>query len=321
MKILFAKTHFVLASISLILAATPAITHATVTLPMKNAGYVPTGKGWGIKSLNAPPATTNPNISQNGINYHGGPVMGTTSSTLPNIYYIWYGNWSGNSAKYILTNFAQGIGRTPYYNINSTYQDASGASVQRAVNFPHFGVNDNYSQGTSLSDNSIATIVRNAISTNQLPLDANGIYFVLTSADVRETSGFCSNYCGWHTSMTVNNTSIKYSFVGDASTQCSNGCISQTGSPNNNPGADGMASVIAHELEETVTDPVGNGWYDDNQNGAENADKCAWTFGQTKTAPNGAKYNMTISKLPFMIQQNWVNAVSGQNIGYCALSF
>jgi len=33
--------------------------------------------------------------SANGINYHGGPVMlGTV-----NVYYIWYGDWSGNSVR------------------------------------------------------------------------------------------------------------------------------------------------------------------------------------------------------------------------------
>src|SRR4249920_853723 len=57
----------------------------------------------------------------NGINYHGGPViLGTT-----NIHYIWYGNWSGNSAQTILTDFAQNIGGSPYFNINTTYYNGS----------------------------------------------------------------------------------------------------------------------------------------------------------------------------------------------------
>jgi len=40
-----------------------------------------------------------------------------------------------------------------------------------------------------------------------------------------------------------------------------------------------MVSVMAHELEETISDPNLNAWYDST--GAENADKCAWTFGTT----------------------------------------
>src|SRR5262249_7973558 len=53
----------------------------------------------------------------NGISYNGGPVM--TGTTL--VYYIWYGNWGGNSANTILEHFAGNIGGSPYYNINTTY--------------------------------------------------------------------------------------------------------------------------------------------------------------------------------------------------------
>ncbi|HVI76903.1 MAG TPA: hypothetical protein VM715_01820, partial [Candidatus Acidoferrum sp.] len=52
-------------------------------------------------------------------------------------------------------------------------------------------------------------------------------------------------------------------------------------------------SVLAHELEEANTDPNGNAWYD--QNGAEDADKCAWTFGSNqKRDANGAYYNLSL---------------------------
>jgi hypothetical protein len=57
-----------------------------------------------------------------------------------------------------------------------------------------------------------------------------------------------------------------------------------------------------------------NAWYDST--GAENADKCAWTFGTT-FASNGAQANVQIGFRNYLIQQNWVNA-SG---GYCGLSY
>src|SRR5258706_13715479 len=61
----------------------------------------------------------------NGISYHGGPVMlGSV-----NVHYIWYGNWSGNSATSILTNLAQGIGGSPYEAINGTYYDGTNTHV------------------------------------------------------------------------------------------------------------------------------------------------------------------------------------------------
>ena len=70
--------------------------------------------------------------------------------------------------------------------------------------------------------------------------------------------------------------------------------VAQAISPNGNAGVDGMISVLAHELEETNTDPnPTSGWLDNT--GAENADKCAWTYGQLLTlAPYGFYYNMTL---------------------------
>ena len=41
------------------------------------------------------------------------------------------------------------------------------------------------------------------------------MYFVLTAAGVAETSGFLSQYCGWHTHATINGSDLKYAFIGD----------------------------------------------------------------------------------------------------------
>jgi hypothetical protein len=103
------------------------------------------------------------------------------------------------------------------------------------------------------------------------------------------------------------NTTVKYSFVGNAN-RCLNSCAAQTTGPNGNAGVDGMLSVVAHELEEANTDPNLNAWYDSS--GAENADKCAWTFGQNLSlASNGAYYNMalpaqSVSSRNYLIQRN-----------------
>ncbi len=241
----------------------------------------------------------------NGINYHGGPViLGGT-----NVYYIWYGNWSGNSATSILTDFA---GHSPYFNINTTYYDGAGTDVSNIVLYKGQTI-DNYSHGTSLSDSAIQAVVSSAITSGALPKDTNGVYFVLTSADVTASSGFCTQYCGWHTRGTIAGSDIKYSFVGNPD-RCPSACEAQTVGPNGNAGADGMASIIAHELEEATTDPDLNAWYD--VRGQENADKCAWTFGTTYTV-NGARANMKLGTRDYLIQRNWVNA-SG---GYCSLTY
>jgi hypothetical protein len=297
------------------LAFSATLAHAGAVKTDDETVYRPTGKGHGELD-DSPGAAERARAlrnarpkSSNGINYHGGPVM-----TGPNsVYYIWYGNWSGNSATTILTNLASGIGGSPYFNINTTYYDGSNATVPNSVAYGGF-FNDNYSQGMSLSDVQIQTVVSNAITNNKLPKDPNAVYFVLTSADVTASSGFCTQYCGWHTHASILGVDIKYSFVGNPD-RCPSSCEAQTTSPNVNPGADGMASIIAHELEEAATDPDLNAWYDTR--GYENADKCAWTFGSASTASNGSKYNVTIAGTNYYIQQNWVNASGGK----CALAY
>src|SRR6185369_15372112 len=143
----------------------------------------------------------------------------------------------------------------------------------------------------SLSDAQIQTVVSNAITSGKLPKDTNAVYFVLTSADVTATSGFCTQYCGWHTHASISGSDIKYSFIGNPD-RCPSACSNGTTPPNGNDGADAMASIISHELEEAVTDPDLNAWYD--RRGEENADKCAWTWGTTYTTANGGTANMKL---------------------------
>ncbi len=245
------------------------------------------------------------------IRYHGGPVMANTNGV--NVYYIWYGNWSGNSTVQILTDLGNNIGGSPYFNINTTYSDATNARVVNRIRLAG-STTDNYSQGTTLSDTGVQNVVSAAIASGRLPKDTNGVYFVLTSQDVNESSGFCTQYCGWHTAGTISNSNIKFAFVGNP-VRCISSCAAQSTSPNGNAGADGMASIIAHELEEAATDPDLNAWYDGR--GAENADKCAWTFGTLRTASNGSAYNVTLGSRNYLIQQNWVNSGNG----FCAMSY
>jgi len=173
---------------------------------------------------------------------------------------------------------------------------------------------DSYSHGTSLSDADVQSVVAGALSANRLPTDSNGVYFVLTSADVAETSGFCSVYCGWHTFAGLNGQTIKYAFVGNAA-RCLSACAAQSTSPNGNAGADAMVSVVAHELEETTSDPLLNAWHGSGD--SENADMCAWTFGTTSPSANSSVANMHLGSRDYLVQQNWVNDSSG----YCSMSY
>lgn len=250
------------------------------------------------------------------ITYHGGALIAN-----PTIYYIWYGNWNQNNGadtpdgQTILRDFAKGIDGSAYYGINTTYS-TNGYNITGNVSFGA-ETTDAYSRGKRLRDADILTIVNNSISTGKLPFNTSGVYFVLTSSDVSEQSGFCTKYCGWHTSAARTGGRVRYSFVGNAA-RCLSACSAQTIGPNGNAGVDAMVSIIAHELEEAATDadPGSNpGWYDSK--GAENADKCAWTFGhsiQTIPAgqPNaGAQYNVTFGGKNYLIQRNLKHDAGG----------
>jgi len=279
----------------------------SVSLSLAAAGAfaaTPDGKGGGTAHAvrgDSQAATT--------ILYHGGPVM--TNKNGVNVYLIWYGNWSGNTGTTIIPKFINDLSGSAYYNINTGYTNSKGKHIKNIVNLAG-QTNDNYSLGSNLSDSSIRTIVNNAMSSGALPQDKNALYFVLTSQDVNETSGFCTQYCGWHTHTNLFAKDIKYSFVGNAA-RCISSCAAQSNSPNNNPGVDGMLSVIAHELEETVTDEDLNAWF--FSTGAENADQCAWTFGTEYTVGNGSKANMNMNGTDYLIQQNWVRG----GTEHCAL--
>lgn len=267
--------------------------------------FSPTGKGWGENHAQGQAKPGGGGSGTNGIVYHGGPVMlGTV-----NVHYIWYGNWNSASPEIgILEDFANGVGGSPYYNINTTYYNGSNQHVANSIAFQGSQLVTNY-LGNALTDAQIRQIVAD---TN--PTDTNAVYFVITDKNVNATSGFCTQYCGWHTHGTIGGLDIKYSFIGDSS-RCASSCSAQAVGPNGSSGADGMASILAHELEEATSDPDLNAWYD--RRGYENADKCAWTFGTQSTASNGAKYNMSFAGRNWLIQQNWVNA-SG---GYCAVKY
>ena len=225
------------------------------------------------------------------ITNHGGPIMVT-----PNVYVIWYGNWNQTNGsdnatgQQIVRDFLSGLNNSAHYLINSSYT-ASNGSPTGGITFAG-EYTDTGSQGTRLTDARVQTIVSAAISGGHFPKDTNGIYVVLTSSNVSESSGFCNKYCGWHTNGTIAGADIKYAFVGNAN-RCLTSCSAQSTGPNGNAGIDGALSVIAHELEETTTDPDLNGFYDSK--GAENGDKCAWTFGANQTKlPSGAYYNLTL---------------------------
>lgn len=276
-----------------------------------------------------PPSTGN-------IKYFSGPVM----TTPVNVYLLWYGSWNNSAAVPLIEDLVSGLSESPYFNITSTYYEVAPIDVllkPKLVNGNVYATSKlnlaksiflDPTLGPMLTDVDVFAVVTNAIDNQQIPSDPHAIYLVLTSADIKQGTffgGFCGGYCGWHDHKLYNSVDIKYSFVGDPA-KCLDTCTAKskydeygiTHSPNYNWSADGMASVIAHELTETITDPdwdLGRAWQDDQ--GYENADKCAWNYGPVYLTNGGSVANVKLGNREYLLQQNWL--LGGDAGQHCAL--
>jgi hypothetical protein len=257
--------------------------------------------------------------SGTGISWHGGAVMHTVN--VATIY------WGTNSPMYpggpaagtkgtgsgdgsLIGTYLRSVGGSHYWNINTDYYDGS-VHVPAAVTYTQYWAH-NVNPGTSPSDAAIQAEITGAFSSGNLAYDANTIYAVFTGPGVNLGGGFLTQYCAYHGRFSWNGKQVIYSAQPYNDHQPS--CSWQNTGPN---GIDGDATVntLAHEVDEAATDPYLNAWYDTR--GYENADKCAWTFGATSTASNGALYNLTLGGTNFLIQRNWLN----RNSGGCSLGF
>jgi len=120
---------------------------------------------------------------------------------------------------------------------------------------------------------------------------------VLSTPDVTATSGFCSQYCGWHT---YDSLGTRVIWVGNPEQLCLNSCSPGAG-PNGRRGADAMVNIIAHEIAEATSDGYVNAYVVPGTY-AENGDICAWTFGATLSF-GGGEYNVQVGAYKFLIQQ------------------
>ena len=263
--------------------------------------------------------------SGTGISYHGGPVL-QAGTNVAAIYWasapIYNGGpavgtaGSGASDGSLVGTFLRGLGGSPYFNINSTYKDGSGKAIANAVNYTQYWANGtNAPSGTtSVSDAQMVAMLQSGFNSGALTYDASTVYAIFTSGKVNLGGGFGTQYCAYHThgTVTINGVSrtvlyaaMPYNYAYPSA--CTSGYAAANGTLD--PGADYEVNTLAHEIEETTTDMMGNAWYDNR--GYENADKCAWKWGSTYTTAAGGTANMQIGGKDFLVQQNWVNAGSG----------
>jgi hypothetical protein len=286
--------------------------------------YIPTGAGYGVQATTVEGDATTKNtvvVGKNGINYYGGPLI--TSGA--NIYLVWYGDWSQNTATTIVPDFVKALNGSAYINITSTYSDSKGNRPSTIVNYIN-STSVGYTKGkdkkgipNGLGSLDIAGVVNGVLKSGTLPKDPNGVYVVLTSADVPGTDGFCNRFCAYHNSYSSSpSLSFRYIFVGNPD-RCPAACgvVKHVGNdtPNGNSGADGIANLISHEIEEFITDPNYDGWH--TSNGSEVGDLCSWSFGSPYKTKSGASANIKLGSKDYMIQEEWINVDGGKCVmGY-----
>jgi len=265
-----------------------------------------------------------------GIYYHGGPVLQTGTKVVA-VYWasspIFNGGpqagstGTGSNDGSLVGFFLRNLGGSPYFNINSTYTDGSGAHIANSVAYTGFWANNTNvpADGQSVSDAQMVAMLQSGFTSGALSYDASTLYAIFTAGKVNLGGGFGSQYCAYHTHGTVSVPGLGSKTVLYAAMPYDyaypNACTNGTASPNNDPGADAEVNTLAHETEETTTDMLGTAWFD--RRGYENADKCAWTWGTTYVTASGGTANIQIGGKDFLVQRNWVNAGSGG----CAQSF
>jgi hypothetical protein len=208
----------------------------------------------------------------------------------------WGTSWPSDQSDKIggLDAFYGGLNNTSYAKTNSEYTGSSNTRFSGAVSYAGHVIDPSSAARNGSNTSPILAEVCKVI-TNPV---ANGFYPVYTDSP-RGHAG----YCAWHSYGTCNGVPVQFGFFfaldGDA------GC--NPGAPyyGHSQGLAALANVSGHEISETVTDPRNGGWWD--ANGAENADKCAWTFSGSAVSVGGQSWR---------IQGNFSNAAFAAKSGY-----
>jgi hypothetical protein len=226
--------------------------------------------------------------------FHGGKIMTTAVTTA----IFWGPSWATTPGDKIT-------------GLDSWYTGHSGSNYAKSVD-EYTGTNGQVGDVTTYQGHLIDTSAAKGGSNTSAILaevqkmipnpdpSGNGYYPVYTDVP-RGNAG----YCAWHSAGTANGVPVQFAFFfkldGDA------GCDPADNTTGHSQGLAALANVTAHELAEARSDPASPGaWYDSS--GAENGDKCAWTFNVASvTFSNGSNWKL---------QGEWSNAAYTAGTGY-----
>ena len=231
---------------------------------------------------------------------------------------VWVGNWAVADVtnwSNVLGNIVNSLGGATansvalpghVFNTTTLYYTSQGLTPPSLQWVPNTDITDPTT--TSVADGEVSTHINNFITAHPgiVPAGTSPVYIYIGANSTLLTTGFGTKYCGWHTYGASNwggLANVPFIAMQDFTSVYNKACAAQTTSPNGSASLDAMASVMVHEVDEVLTDPFLGAWYD--VNGAENADKCARTYGSLYTV-GVARYNVQLGSLKYLIQQNWL---------------
>jgi hypothetical protein len=228
--------------------------------------------------------------------YHGGKIMNTAvTQTI-----FWGPSWANSSFASDkitgLDTWYDGHGNSNYSKTSDEYTGSNGQVGAATSHMGHL-----VDTSTARGGNNTSVILAEVCKVIKSP-EPNGNGYYAVYSDVKRGS---AQYCAYHSAGTCGGMPVQFAFFfnldGDA------GCDPQDSSGLHSQGLAALANVTAHELAEARTDPASPGaWYDGS--GAENGDKCAWTFGAPLVNfKNGTKWKL---------QGEWSNAAYNAGTGY-----
>jgi hypothetical protein len=276
-----------------------------------------------VLNIDTPPVATGT------LTYHNGPVQINPVK----LYLVWYGNWDWKTIQ-LINDFASNYRQSSLYQTNTAFYEAEadvdGGQLHASTTLDFAGnLYDMYGFGNTLSQSNVLKAIEQAVGYSNLAWDYNAIYILLTSKDV-QVAGFCSVYCAYHNftnelAADGFGVQVKFAFAGDPM-QCPSSCTNQdvyqalglNNSPNDNWSADALANILAHEINESISDPLHPlGWTTNDLNQYESGDLCQSRYGDLYRTNNGSAANINFGGHDWLLHKNMT--IKSDGTQECAL--
>ncbi len=306
-------------------------------------------------SVAAQHAAAAPSANGN-LDYHSGPILHSSAPYL--IFWTPPGETIGEATESLLTSYftdvaADSGNSANVYGVGRQFTDGTGFADYRQAFSPSQAIADTQpypatgncthtstQHPTCLTDAQLQAEITRLIGAEGLPTDGpagaselNGnapIYLVVLPSDVNECTGgsncAANNFCAYHSVLNAGGNLVLYASIptllaatNPKSCQADGHNVAQ--SPNGDQVGDVAIKYMSHEDSETITDPLGTGWWNSNS-GSEDGDNCnfsgafnpnqgsnpnAFTPTLGGSAAAGTLFNQSINGDSYYIQSEWSN--------------